>query len=76
MILCHKCSGTFDNVPGLNFCQCMSGYPRGFEKEVDMAMAKEIQFKRELDWLQLMLDQGRPNIPPITIERLLRVRPT
>ena len=77
MILCHKCSGTFNNVPELNGCQCMFGYPRGFEKDITLEAAKAVQFQQELDWLELYVGQKRPANDPNwlrTIERLLKVR--
>lgn len=60
MVLCHKCSGTFHIVAGLNGCQCISGYPRGFEREHTLESAASVQVKQELEWLSLYLSQGRP----------------
>jgi hypothetical protein len=59
MYLCHKCSGTFEIVEGLNSCQCMSGYYRGFEKDVTFEQAATLQAIQEIEWLALYLSQGR-----------------
>ena len=55
----------------------MSGYPRGFEKDITLEAAKAVQFQQELDWLELYVGQKRPANDPNwlrTIERLLKVR--
>lgn len=64
LILCHKCSGVLahtedDKDHGLNGCQCMSGYVRGFEPSVSRELAATVQAKRELEWMALYVSQGR-----------------
>lgn len=59
MILCHKCAGTFDTVQGLNSCQCISGYARGFEPELSFEQAATEQVKQEMEWIALFISQGR-----------------
>jgi hypothetical protein len=63
MYLCHKCSGVLvapTKEHGLNECQCISGYYRGFEPNLTPEQAATEQVKRELEWLALFISQKRP----------------
>lgn len=58
MILCHKCAGLLacddkENVAGLRPCRCISGYVRGFEKEVTRLQAIEKQIRAAEQWIAL-----------------------
>jgi len=70
MILCHKCSGTIEMVEGLNSCQCINGYRRGFEEEVTFEQAATIQAKREIEWFAIYVSQRRES--EFNPERLIR----
>lgn len=59
IVLCHKCSGTFERVVGLGGCCCMSGYYRGFEKSHSLETAATEQLRRAEERLQLYIEQGR-----------------
>lgn len=59
MILCHKCSGTFTATESLYGCSCISGYPRGFEKELTFEQASVEQFKRIVQRVILFTFQKR-----------------
>ena len=63
MILCHKCSGVLastkeENINDLLGCQCISGYVRGFEEEVNREEAITTQIERQDSWIELCISQG------------------
>ncbi len=74
MKLCHKCEGTFVIVDGLNSCQCISGYERGFEPNVTFEQAATAQAKREIEWLSLFVSQGRESTDDAWIRTLSRLK--
>lgn len=73
MILCHKCSGTFEHVPELSPCECISGYPRGFEKVLTLEEAATEQAKAEIEKLSLYSSQGRSKNDPCIQSALYRL---
>lgn len=81
VILCHKCSGVLAHTPedkehGLNHCQCISGWVRGFEPHLTVEQAAQSQVKRELERKELYASQGRPEFfSPERMERALKKCP-
>jgi len=61
-ILCHKCAGVLSgkvkNTP-LNYCRCISGWIRGFEKSLTFEEAKQEQIQMAKSWIQLYKRQER-----------------
>ena len=65
-ILCHKCSGILarrkdDNAEGLSGCGCISGWIRGFEKELTRKEVVEAQLSAAKRTMDLYASQGRPD---------------
>jgi len=59
MYLCHKCCGTFEIHEHLQSCCCISGYYRGFEKDLTLKEAVEAQHEQIQRNLRLYARQGR-----------------
>ena len=64
MYLCHKCAGLLlneesEDVAGLRGCGCISGYYRGFEKNLTREQGIEQQVVTIKERIKLYERQGR-----------------